>query len=92
MGKAKELSPPKRGNIELLVEEGYSQRAIANRLEISQSAVSNTLKRLTESGSYLSKKRSGRPDTSDQVVNELLLTGVSHQTVRGRLSLTKVLD
>lgn len=61
MGRQRDLSSEKRAQIEVLSKEGLSQRSIATRLKVSQSAVSRTLTRLSEKGDYDSRRRCGRP-------------------------------
>jgi transposase len=56
-----ELSDYCRGQIEVLNEEGYSQRQIASRLDVSKTAVQKTLARIRDCGSYERKSRHGRP-------------------------------
>uniref|UniRef100_A0A3B4XIU1 Paired domain-containing protein n=1 Tax=Seriola lalandi dorsalis TaxID=1841481 RepID=A0A3B4XIU1_SERLL len=58
---ALELSDSVRSQIVILSKEGLSQRQIMARLKVSKGAVHGTLKRFAESGSVVSKARSGRP-------------------------------
>ena len=55
MGRKAELSKEKRAQIWILKQEGLSQRAIADRVSVSQSTVSVTLCRCREmEGTYAS--------------------------------------
>ncbi|KAM7407138.1 hypothetical protein PAMA_003055 [Pampus argenteus] len=58
---ASELSESVRSQIVILSKEGLSQRQIMARLKVSKGAVHGTLKRAAETGSVVSKARSGRP-------------------------------
>ena len=60
MGKRRDCSLETRAQVEILVEEGYSQREIAVRLGVSQSCVSRTMKRKSQMGSHQRKQGSGR--------------------------------
>lgn len=60
MGKTKELSREKRAQIQILRQEGHTTTAIATRMQCSQGCVVKTLKRINDTGNYLSKSRSGR--------------------------------
>ena len=57
----KEISATKRAQIQILVQEGYNQQQIAERLNVSQSTVSKTLKRISQLNNYSSRSRPGRP-------------------------------
>lgn len=71
MPKTKELSKEVRAQIEILFQEGYSQRKIKEKINsqqkikgkhnISLHGVQYTLKRLSETGTNMDRKRSGRP-------------------------------
>ena len=61
MGRVKEISPTVRAQIHVLSQQGYTQRVIAARLNISLSSVCKTLARVAEKGDYSSRQRSGRP-------------------------------
>ena len=61
MGRVKEISPTVGAQIHILSQEGYTQRVIAARLNISLSCVCKTLARVAEKGDYSSRQRSGRP-------------------------------
>ena len=56
-----ELSEVVRCQIVLLSDEGLSQRQIAAKLKVSKGAVQRTLQRFSETKSFSSKARSGRP-------------------------------
>jgi transposase len=72
MGKKEEITPKKRSNIKLLREEGYSQREIASRLNISQSAVWRTIARFRETGNLKSFHRTGRPRCTSGRVDRII--------------------
>lgn len=61
MGRVKEISVEKRAQIQVLSQEGYSQRQVAARCGVSVSCVSKTLSRINNTNDYRSRKRSGRP-------------------------------
>ena len=73
MVRKAELSKEKRAQIWILEQEGLSQRAIADRVGVSQSTVSVTLCRCREmEGTYASRKRSGRPSVvTPRIRNQL---------------------
>ena len=58
---AKELSKGIRGQIIATSNEGFSPRKIAEKIKLSNSAVQPTLERCRDTGSYSTKRRSGRP-------------------------------
>jgi transposase len=61
MGKKKDLTPIQRGTIFYCHKRGDSHRTIANTVGCSAAAVSRTLQRYAETGSFDSRARSGRP-------------------------------
>ena len=61
MGRVKEILPTIRAQIHVLRQEGYTQRVIAARLNISLSSVCKTLARVAEKSDYSSRQRSGQP-------------------------------
>lgn len=60
MTKKKQLSIEQRAKIDILAQEGYSQRAIAKKLGISKSGVQYSLQRKCKTGVNKDRKRSGR--------------------------------
>ena len=66
-----------RSNIVLLGEEGYSQRDIADRLNVSKTGVQETLSRYRDTGSFTPKKRPGRPrkttDRTDNIMRRIVV-------------------
>ncbi|KAL7641943.1 UNVERIFIED_CONTAM: hypothetical protein RMT77_007817 [Armadillidium vulgare] len=69
MGKRPEVSLEKRAEINVLLSEGMSQKEIAAKLDISQSAVSKIIKRIIEHGTYAPKPRPGRPRVRRKKIN-----------------------
>lgn len=71
-----ELTTELRSNILILKEESYSFREIGNRLGISVGAVQRTIARHKETGSLVSKARSGRPrktsGTTDRMMKRII--------------------
>lgn len=63
MGKKVQLTDVQKSNIILLKEEGYQQKAIANRLQLSESSVSRIVKSETP---FKVGKRSGRPRSTSR--------------------------
>ena len=61
MGKKRDIYPTRVSQMVVLKEEGISQRAIANRLGCSQSAVRKCLSRYNATGSFDARKRPARP-------------------------------
>lgn len=61
MVRSKELSSEVRAQIMVLHGQKYSHRRIASTLKISQSAVTKSIARAQELGSFKSRTRSGRP-------------------------------
>jgi len=60
MGKKRSLSAAERAQIELLRQEGYTERAINERLAVSKTAVHQAVVNFKNCGSYSGCKRSGR--------------------------------
>ena len=58
------LSCEERVKIQVLMDEGYSLAAIANKVKCSRSCVSKTLLRVKETGTLKDRKRDGRPQIS----------------------------
>ena len=58
---AKEISEGIRGQIIALSNKGFLQRKIAAKIKLSKGAVQQTLERFRDTGSYSTKRRSGRP-------------------------------
>jgi len=61
MGKKRSLSEAQGGPIVILRQEGYTERAISERLAVSKTAVHQALVKFKNCGSYSDCKRSGRP-------------------------------
>ena len=61
MGKKRDLTTEQRTQIQVLIQEGLSQRAVATRLSICQSNVSAGIKRMKETPSYKGRPRAGHP-------------------------------
>ena len=61
MGRKPQLSRSVKSNVILLKEEGYCNKQIAERFNISQASVSRILKKSSENLTLSPKKRSGRP-------------------------------
>ena len=66
MTRGKELLQHQRSQIVAFCECGMRQFDIANRLGVTQSVVSKTLKKFQESSSFSSAVRSGRPPVTTQ--------------------------
>lgn len=66
------ISNELRSNIIILNEEGYSQRAIANRLRVSKTAVQETIARKRSTGSFVPLKRPGRPRKTSKQTDNLI--------------------
>jgi len=61
MGKKRSLSEAQRAHIVILRQEGYTERAISERLAVSKTAVHQAVVKFKNCGSYSDRKRSGRP-------------------------------
>jgi len=61
MGKKRSLSEAQRAQIVILRQEGYTERAISERLAVSKTAVYQAVVKFKNCGSYSDCKRSGRP-------------------------------
>ena len=72
LNAASEFSPKKRGIIQVLSDEGYTQREIAERLNISQAGVSKTLKRIKDTGTFQTRKRTGRKRVTTRKVDRYI--------------------
>lgn len=66
MGRKAELGVEQRAVIVALSKEGYTTRIIAQKVNVSQYAVVATLKRMRETASNASRKRSGRPRSTSE--------------------------
>ena len=91
MGKKKELSSERRAQIEILAKEGFSQRQIAAKLNICQATVHQTVKRISDTGGYMSRKRCVRPRCTNQRTDALIRRmvvkspGISSKEIRSNL-------
>jgi len=61
MGKKGSLSEAQRAQIVILRQEGYTERAISERLSVSKTAVHQAVVKFKNCGSYSDCTRSGRP-------------------------------
>ena len=61
MGKNELLSEVQRAQIAALHKEGYSERLISEEIKCSKSAVYNAVVKFQNTGSYSTRKKSGRP-------------------------------
>ena len=61
MGKKTSVLAEKQAQINLLSEEGYSERQISIRLGVSKTAVHQAIAKFQKYGIYTDRKRSGRP-------------------------------
>ena len=61
MGKKTSILAEKRAQINLLSEEGYSERQISIRIGVSKTAVHQAIAKFQKYGMYMDRKRSGRP-------------------------------
>ena len=64
MAPKRRLSYEESVKIQVLMDEGYSLAAIADKVKCSLSCVSKTLLRVKETGTLKERKRSGRPQIS----------------------------
>jgi transposase len=72
MGKVKDSSPEVCAQVEILKQEGYPQRQIAERLGRSQSCVCRMLQRRVLTGSCSRKRGSGRPRCTTSRTDNLI--------------------
>lgn len=85
MGTKRDIPNEVRAQISVLSKEGLSQRQIATRLKVCQSAVSRCLRRIGELKSYNSRQRSGRPRiTSIRDDNAIRRTATAHPLFTSR--------
>ena len=61
MGKKASLSETQRAQIVILCKEGQSERKISEKLNVSKTAVHQTIVKFKNTGLYSDQKRSGRP-------------------------------
>ena len=61
MGKNVPLSEVQRAQIVTLHKEGYSERLISEKMKCGKSAVHNAVVKFQNTGSYSTRKKSGRP-------------------------------
>ena len=77
-----------RLNIVLLAEEGYTQRAIADGLNVSKTGVQETLSRYRDTGSLTPKKRPRKTtDKTDNIMQRIVVKNprASSSFVRAQL-------
>lgn len=67
-----ELYAEKRAQILILREEGYSQRQIGTKMNVSRGAVRRSIQRYDLDKSFKSKKRSGRPKVTTVQTDRLI--------------------
>ena len=72
MGKKRSLSEAQRAQIVILRQEGYTERAISERLAVSKTAVHQAVVKFKNCGSYSDCKRSGRPRKTTRRDNILI--------------------
>ena len=72
MAPFREISEVVRAQILILKKEGYSTRKIAKKLNIFQTGVTRTIKRLLTTGSFRSRHRSGRPKSTNLRVDHMI--------------------
>ena len=77
MGRKKDISPTKVAQIVMLHHQGWTQRAIASKFNISQVTVQQRLKIYEKTGEFKSKKRTGRKRKTTTVTDRLI-----HRKVR----------
>ena len=77
MGRKKDISPTKVAQIVVLHEQGWTQRAIASKFNISQVTVQQRLKNYEKTGEFKAKKRTGRKRKTTTVTDRLI-----HRKVR----------
>src|SRR5688572_25466285 len=81
MPKTKELSLAQRAQIKILNEQKLSTRKISNIMNIPQTTVAYTLRRIQEKTTLSPRKRSGRPRaTSATADRQLRRLAVQHPT------------
>ena len=61
MGRKSSLSLAQRVQIVTLHQEGYSERMISERTQVSKTAVHNAVVKFNTDGTFHDKKRCGRP-------------------------------
>src|SRR6478609_3854755 len=72
MGRKRDISEFQKGQINILISEGHSQRQVASRLNISKWAVQNAVKLCTQSG----RKNCGRKRKTTPREDRLLKAAV----------------
>ena len=80
-----------RTSIQILVEEGYTQKAIAERLGVTQGTISKAIKRFQTTGSHHSKPRSGRPEALSSRDKRRIVRDVRKVPSKSILSLQQLL-
>jgi transposase len=82
MGRAATISTEKRATIVTLKEEGYSHRAIARRVGVSQSSVGKIFHRKIQCATVQPQKPQGRPKkTSLQTDRQIRRLAVSNPSI-----------
>lgn len=74
MGRKPRTSVAQRSAIITLSQEGKTERYIASKLNISKTAVHNTISRKRKTGSLLDQARSGRPKVTSKVEDRRIVT------------------
>ncbi|KOC63379.1 hypothetical protein WH47_04097 [Habropoda laboriosa] len=73
MGKSRQLNIAIRSAICTLHSEGKSERIIAAQLRLPKTTVHDTITRFQNTGSYESKKRSGRPKVTTKAEDKYIV-------------------
>ena len=76
-----ELNLIQRRQIQVLKEEGYIERQIAFRINVSKTAVHETLARLRSTGSHNSLKRSERPRVTTPETDRMIRREICQQSL-----------
>ena len=73
MARSKQITVFERAHILVLRKQGHSEREIAKIVKVSKNGVHTTLQRQLQTGSSEDKKRSGRPRTTSENTDKLIV-------------------
>lgn len=79
MAKSPELQTSKRAQIEVLFKQGYSKKHIARIMKVPPITVRRTLNRISETRSYGSRPRSGRPKVTSSRDDSMIVRQAKYQ-------------
>jgi len=91
MGNKRSLYEAQQAQIVILCQEGYTERAVSERLAVSKTAVHQAVVEFKNCGSYSDCKRSGRPQKTtrphDILIKRCVVKSPTSSTKKNRAEL-----